>query len=197
MTQKNRLSDRGRIDRSRPLRFVFNGRKMEGFAGDTVASALLANGARVVGRSFKYHRPRGIMAAGAEEPSAILTAGEGARRTPNVRAAIAPLRDGMVVRSQGGWPSAENDVGALLSAAGRMLPPGFYYKTFMWPPKWWMFYEKFIRRAASSAPTPPSADPDSYLHHYAHCDVLVVGGRAGRTGGGAGGGGGRSAGDFD
>ena len=176
MTQKNRLSDRGRIDRSRPLRFVFNGREMEGFAGDTVASALLANGARVVGRSFKYHRPRGIMAAGAEEPSAILTAGEGARRTPNVRAAIAPLRDGMVVRSQGGWPSVETDVGALLSAAGRMLPPGFYYKTFMWPPKWWMFYEKFIRRAASSAPTPPSADPDSYLHHYAHCDVLVVGG---------------------
>ena len=131
MTQKNRLSDRGRIDRSRPLRFVFNGREMEGFAGDTVASALLANGARVVGRSFKYHRPRGIMAAGAEEPSAILTAGEGARRTPNVRAAIAPLRDGMVVRSQGGWPSVENGcrraaVRRRTDAAAGVLLQNFY-----------------------------------------------------------------------
>ena len=175
---KNRLSAGGRIDRSRPLQFTFNGETMTGFAGDTVASALLANGVRTVARSFKYHRPRGIVAAGAEEPNAIFTMGQGAHHTPNVRATLTPLSDGMTVRSQSGWPSVNFDVGAVLAAAGRMLPAGFYYKTFMWPPKLWMFYEKYIRRAASSAAAPKELDADSYAQQHAHCDVLVVGGGA-------------------
>ena len=171
-----RLDSGGRIDRARPLNFSFNGKKMQGFAGDTIASALLANDARVVARSFKYRRPRGIFAAGAEEPCAIFTVGAGGRRTPNVRATLAELADGMEVRAQSGWPSVNFDAGALLSHAGRMLPAGFYYKTFMWPPKLWMAYEKVIRRAASGARAPDCADSDFYAHRYAHCDVLVAGG---------------------
>ncbi|MBE8157837.1 MAG: sarcosine oxidase subunit alpha family protein [Betaproteobacteria bacterium] len=177
MTQPFRLQTGGRIDRARPLKFSFNGKEMSGFAGDTVASALLANGAGTVARSFKYRRPRGIFSAGAEEPNAIFTVGAGGFRTPHVRATLAELADGMEVRAQSGWPSVNFDAGALLSHAGRMLPAGFYYKTFMWPPKMWTaVYEKIIRRAASGARAPDRADEDSYAHRYAHCDVLVAGG---------------------
>ncbi|MGU9951920.1 MAG: sarcosine oxidase subunit alpha family protein [Gammaproteobacteria bacterium WSBS_2016_MAG_OTU1] len=176
MIQKNRLAVGGRVDRTRLLNFTFNGTPMQGFVGDTIASALLANGVRVVARSFKYHRPRGIIAAGVEEPSAIFTVGVSGHHTPHVRAAITPLVAGMDIRSQSGFPSVNFDIGAVLSTVGRMFPPGFYYKTFMWPPKLWMFYEKIIRRAASGAVAPSHPDADSYIHRHAHCDILVVGG---------------------
>lgn len=176
MSQKYRLTAGGRIDRARPLTFTFNGKTMTGYAGDTVASALLANGVRVVSRSFKYHRARGIVTAGPEEPNAIFSIGRGGHHTPNMRATLSELADGMEVRSQSGWPSLNIDIGAALAAAGRMLPVGFYYKTFMWPPQLWMFYEKIIRRAASAAPPPQQQDADSYAHRHAHCEVLVIGG---------------------
>ena len=175
---KNRLESGGLIDRTRPLDFTYNGKAMHGYAGDTVASALLANGVRVVARSYKYHRPRGIVSAGPEEPNAIFTLGRNGHHTPNVRATLAELLPDMEVRTQSGWPSVDFDIGAVLSIAGRMLPAGFYYKTFMWPPKLWMFYEKFIRHAASAAKPPKQADADSYTHRHAHCDVLIVGGGA-------------------
>ena len=176
MNQKNRLQTGGRIRRERPFYFNFNGEPMQGYEGDTVASALLANGVKIVARSFKYHRPRGVFSAGAEEPNAFVSVGKGAKHLPNVCATIAPLQDGMEVRAQSGWPSVNFDLGAIFSAAGRLLPPGFYYKTFMWPPRLWMLYEKIIRRAASSAQPPREKDADSYIHRYAHCDVLIAGG---------------------
>ena len=146
---------------------------MTALAGDTIASALLANGVRVVSRSFKYRRPRGIFSAGPEEPNAVFAVGNGPRLTPNSRATLIQLADGMSVRTQG--PKPNLDPSAALGFLSRMLPPGFYYKTFMRPPGLWMFYEKFIRRAASAAPVPTQHDPDKYLHRHAHCDVLVVG----------------------
>ena len=165
------------MDRSRPLRFVYDGMPYEGYAGDTVASALLANGVHLVARSFKYHRPRGIYTAGVEEPNALLQIGEGARTEPNVRATVEPLYDGLVAASQNRWPSLRFDVGAVNDAASRYIPAGFYYKTFMWPPtpKGWMRYEHMIRRAAGMGVAPSAPDPDHYEHQYAHCDVLVIG----------------------
>lgn len=171
-----RLPQGGLIDRNETLSFTFNGRALTGYAGDTIASALLANDINLVARSFKYHRPRGIYSAGPEEPHAIFTIGDGATHTPNVRGTITPLKNGMAVRTQSGYPSVELDIGAAVSLMARLLPPGFYYKTFMQPAKAWMTYEKFIRRAASAAPPPPQADADPYLHRHTHCDVLVVGG---------------------
>ena len=174
---KRRLPSGGRIDRDRPLTFTFDGQTLHGYAGDTVASALLANGIRTVSRSFKYHRPRGIYSAGAEEPNAIFTMGESASLTPNVRATLTPLTEGLVVRSQSGAPSVNLDLMApFLSLFSRLMPAGFYYKTFMRPAKLWMFYEKFIRRAAATAPSPTVEDPSRYEHRHIHCDVLVIGG---------------------
>src|SRR5689334_2092589 len=147
MTQSHRLAAGGRIDRLRPLRFTFNGRGLEGFQGDTLASALLANGVTLVGRSFKYHRPRGILSAGAEEPNALIQLGVGARSEPNIRATQIELHDGLVAASVNCWPSVELDVGAMNNALSRLFPAGFYYKTFMWPPSAWMRYEAAIRRA--------------------------------------------------
>jgi sarcosine oxidase subunit alpha len=177
MTQSHRLTEGGIVDRSRPLRFTFDSAPYEGYAGDTVASALLANGIHLVGRSFKYHRPRGIHTAGVEEPSALLQIGEGARSEPNVRATIQPLYDGLIAATQNRWPSLRFDVGAINDAASRLIPAGFYYKTFMWPatPKAWMRYEHVIRSAAGMGRTASAPDPDHYEHQYAHCDVLVVG----------------------
>ena len=171
--QSNRLPSGGLIDRSRPLRFTFDGRAYMGCQGDTLASALLANGVRIVGRSFKYHRPRGLMAAGVEEPNAIVTVGEGEGAVPNLKATEVELVDGLVARPVNCWPTARHDAGALMGLLGRFMPSGFYYKTFMWPN--WHWYEGAVRRAAGLGTAPAGPDPAIYEHHYAHCDVLVVG----------------------
>ncbi|MEX2650080.1 MAG: sarcosine oxidase subunit alpha family protein [Alphaproteobacteria bacterium] len=166
----------GRIDRARPLGFQFNGRRLEGCAGDTLASALLANGVHLVGRGFKYHRPRGIVAAGAEEPNALVQLGVGALTEPNVRATQTELVDGLFAASVNCWPSVEWDVGAVNGLFAGLFPAGFYYKTFMWPAKAWRLYEWFIRRAAGLGTSPREPDPDRYDTMHAHCDVLVAGG---------------------
>ncbi|MBL8707074.1 MAG: sarcosine oxidase subunit alpha family protein, partial [Rhodospirillales bacterium] len=165
----------GRIDRARTMRFIFDGAAYNGYAGDTLASALLANGVKLVGRSFKYHRPRGILSAGAEEPNAMIQLRNDARSEPNIRATQVELFDGLVASSQNRWPSLEFDIGAVNSLVSRLLPSGFYYKTFMWPPGFWHFYEHFIRRAAGMGKAADAPDPDRYDHRYDHCDVLVVG----------------------
>jgi glycine cleavage system aminomethyltransferase T/NADPH-dependent 2,4-dienoyl-CoA reductase/sulfur reductase-like enzyme len=157
------------------LRFTFDGVEYRARPGDTLAAALLANGIGLVGRSFKYHRPRGIMAAGVEEPNALVTVGEGGRTEPNTRATDVFVYDGLVARSQNRWPSLAFDVGAVNGLIAPFLAAGFYYKTFFGPPKRWMFYEKFIRRAAGLGRAPTDADPDHYEHRSAFCDLLVVG----------------------
>ena len=152
----------------------------QGHPGDTLASALLANGVRFVGRSFKYHRPRGIFAAGSEEPNALVQLARGARTEPNVRATTTELYDGLIAASQNRWPSLAFDVGAASGMLSRLLPAGFYYKTFMWPAMStaWLKYERVIRAAAGMGRAPGEPDPDRYEHQYAHCDLLVVGGGA-------------------
>ena len=173
--QTRRLPDGGRIDRSRPLSFTLNGRRLEGYAGDTVASALIANGVDIVGRSFKYHRPRGIFAAGAEEPNAILQLGEGTAAEPNLRATQVELFDGLTAATTKGWPGASFDLGVVNDWLGKAFAAGFYYKTFMQPAALWRFYEDRIRRAAGFGTAPSGPDPDHYSHRNLHCDVLVVG----------------------
>jgi sarcosine oxidase subunit alpha len=176
MTQSRRLPEGGFIDRSRPLRFTFEGRSYVGYAGDTLAAALLANGVKVVGRSFKYHRPRGILTAGVEEPNALVRVGEGPRATPNIRATEIELTDGLVANPINCWPSLSFDIGSINDILSRFLAAGFYYKTFMLPH--WHVYEWAIRRAAGLGRAPDAPDPDVYEWRYAHCDVLVVGGGA-------------------
>ncbi len=177
MSQVNRLPKGGRVDRSQPLTFTFNGQNYQGFAGDTLAAALLANGVDIVGRSFKYSRPRGIVAAGAEEPNAVLQIGSTeSSQVPNVRATQQALYAGLVATSTNGWPSVNNDVmGILGKVGGSMMPPGFYYKTFMYPQNLWLTYEKYIRKAAGLGRAPLEVDPDIYDHMNQYCDVLVVG----------------------
>jgi sarcosine oxidase, subunit alpha len=167
----------GLIDRTQSLRFTFDGQTYQGAAGDTLASALLANGVHLTGRSFKYHRPRGILAAGSEEPNALVTVSrDEARVTPNLRATQVELYDGLIAESQNRWPSLERDFGRINDWLSRFFPAGFYYKTFMWPKKAWKaLYEPVIRRAAGLGRAPVHADPDRYAQRYAHCDVLVVG----------------------
>lgn len=160
------------------LRFTFDGRAMTARPGDTLASALLANGVTLVARSFKYHRPRGIMTAGIEEPSALVTVGEGGRTEPNTRATDIFVYDGLVARSQHAWPSLTFDIGTVNGLFARFLPTGFYYKAFFGSPARWMLYERFIRRAAGLGQAPVEADPDAFEHRSAFCDVLVVGGGA-------------------
>ncbi len=168
----------GLIDRNELIEFTFDGRPCFGYRGDTLASALLAHGVRLVGRSFKYHRPRGVMAAGADEPNALVTVGEGARTEPNLRATEVEVEASLAVRSQNRWPSLAFDLGAAAGLASAFFPAGFYYKTFMWPsaPGGWLFYERFIRRAAGLGPPPVVPDPDRYDRAHDFCDVLVVGG---------------------
>ncbi|HEY1725082.1 MAG TPA: sarcosine oxidase subunit alpha family protein [Steroidobacteraceae bacterium] len=172
-----RTTSGGRIERDRILRFRFDGRSLTGVHGDTLASALLANGVHLVGRSFKYHRPRGIVAAGVEEPNALVRVQrDAARCTPNLRATQVELYDGLQAVSQNRWPSLQVDVGALGGLLARFLPAGFYYKTFMWPRRaWTACYEPLIRAAAGLGRAPEHSDPDRYAQRYAHCDVLVVG----------------------
>ena len=173
--QVKRLATGGRIDREQVLRFRFNGRRYEGHAGDTLASALLANGVKLVGRSFKLHRPRGIVGSGSEEPNALVQLGRGAATLPNQRATEVDLYDGLSARSLRGWPSLRFDIGAVNDLLARFLPAGFYYKTFMSPRRLWSFYENVIRHAAGWGDAPRDPDPDHYEHYNAHCDVLVVG----------------------
>lgn len=174
--QINRLSTGGLVDRTRPLEFSFNGKTLQGYQGDTLASALLANDIHLIGRSFKYHRPRGILTAGAEEPSGLVQLGTGAHTEPNIRTTQTVLYDGLVANSQNCWPSVTADVGAINSLLAPLFPAGFYYKTFMWPPALWnSIYERVIRKAAGIGKAPVLPDPDRYDHCHAHCDVLVVG----------------------
>ena len=170
----HRLESGGRIDRSCPLTFEFDGKRYYGFAGDTLASALLANGVRIVGRSFKLHRPRGLMAAWSEEPNGIVQLGSGATAVPNLKATQIELMDGLKARSVNCWPSASWDIFAFLERFGRMMPAGFYYKTFKWPS--WHWFEPAIRRAAGLGSAPAVLTRTVMRRRYEHCDVLVVGG---------------------
>lgn len=175
--QPGRLDAGGLIDRSQRLRFQFDGRDYTGHPGDTLASALLANNVRLVGRSFKYHRPRGILSAGPEEPNALVELRTGARREPNTRATVAELHDGLVAGSQNRWPSLAFDLMAINGIASPILGAGFYYKTFMWPAAFWeKVYEPLIRRAAGLGRAAGAEDPDHYEKAFAFCDVLVIGG---------------------
>ena len=171
-----RLPQGGRIDRTKPLSFSFDGRQYSGFAGDTLASALLANGVKLVARSFKYHRPRGIYSAGAEEPNALVTLRSNDRVEPNVSATMAELYGGLVAISQNRWPSLRFDLMSMVGLLSPIFAAGFYYKTFMGPTrKSWLVYEHFIRRAAGLGDPPPGPDPVHYEKSEAFCDVLVVG----------------------
>ena len=175
MSQSRRIAIGGLVDRTREIKFRFDGIQYKGHPGDTLASALLANDVRVVGRSFKYHRPRGIVAAGVEEPNALVQLGEGTRSEPNTRATLIELHEDLVAHSQNCWPSLRWDLGAVTSLFSSLFPAGFYYKTFMWPPKAWRMYERYIRKMAGLGKAPTQPDTDRYEKRFAHCDVLVVG----------------------
>ena len=169
----------GQIDRKTPLNFSFNGKGLSGFAGDTLASALLANGTHLVGRSFKYHRPRGILSAGIEEPNALMTIGTGANADPNTRATVTELYDGLMAKSQNHIGPLGFDLMAVNDRLSNFLTAGFYYKTFMWPAAFWeKVYEPIIRHAAGLGALSGEDDPSRYDKGYLHCDVLVIGGGA-------------------
>ncbi|WP_105438062.1 sarcosine oxidase subunit alpha [Neorhizobium sp. T25_13] len=179
-----RVKGAGRLTPARTARFTFDGKSYTALEGDTVASALLAHGVHLLGRSFKYHRPRGILSAGPEEPNALIDVSrDAARRQPNVRATVQEVFDGAKIASQNRWPSLKFDVGAVNNLFSPFFAAGFYYKTFMWPREAWVkIYEPFIRRAAGLGVAPTEEDPDHYANRYAHCDVLVAGaGIAGLT----------------
>jgi len=173
-----RLQKGGRlIDRAKPQEFSFNGKRMKGYAGDTLAAALLANDQMLLGRSFKYHRPRGLVAAGAEEPNALVNLGQGGRFEPNQRTTTTELFDGLTATSQNHWPSLEFDVGVVNNYAARFLPAGFYYKTFIHPRfAWKHIFEPVVRQSAGLGQVPKDRDADRYEQAYAFCDVLVAGG---------------------
>ncbi|WP_299879312.1 sarcosine oxidase subunit alpha family protein [uncultured Sulfitobacter sp.] len=173
-----RLANGGRLlNTDRPLNFTFNGKQMRGYAGDTLASALLANGQMMVGRSFKYHRPRGLVASGAEEPNGLVNLGSEGKFEPNARVTTTELFEGLKAESQNHWPSLEFDVGAINAKLSRFLPAGFYYKMFMYPQAAWKHvYEPIIRKSAGLGKAPQARDDDTYEHFYAFCDVLVIGG---------------------
>ncbi len=177
-----RVQGKGRVDTGRPVTFTFDGKTCKGAQGDTVASALLANGVHLMGRSFKYHRPRGPVAAGTEEPNALIGTSRGKGRfEPNTRATAQEIWEGLKTTSQNKFPSLKWDVGAVNDAAYMLFSAGFYYKTFMWPKSFWdKVYEPFIRAAAGLGVSPSEEDPDHYASRYLHCDVLIVG--AGPTG---------------
>ncbi|MCB1754427.1 MAG: sarcosine oxidase subunit alpha family protein [Gammaproteobacteria bacterium] len=175
MTQSNRITG-GLIERDTTLHFTFNGKRFEGHPGDTLASALLANGQRLVGRSFKYHRPRGIFSAGSEEPNALVELRSGAQREPNTRATVAELFDGLEATSQNHRGSLKHDLMAINDFFSPFLTAGFYYKTFMWPKAFWeKFYEPVIRASAGLGRLSGADDPDCYDKGFLHCDVLVIG----------------------
>ena len=173
-----RLPAGGVVDRARSLDFTWDGHAMRGYSGDTLASALMANGEHVLGRSFKYHRPRGVMSAGPEEGGALVTVGAGARREPNAKATQVELSQGLVATGQNAWPNVRFDLGRVNDVFNRFLSAGFYYKTFMGVGKGtgeWMFFEKFIRKAAGMGSASREPDPDSYDIVHDFCDLLVIG----------------------
>ncbi len=176
MTNNLRVKSSKFIDETYKISFKFNNKTYYGYKGDTLASALLANDIHLVGRSFKYHRPRGIMTAGSEEPNAIVQLHKNTSRTePNVRATEIEIYEGLEASSQNCWPSVNFDIGGINNFLSPVLPAGFYYKTFMWPASFWEKYEYFIRKSAGLGKSPTEPDPDIYEHKYIHCDVLVIG----------------------
>ena len=176
-----RIDGKGLIDRDHAVRFTFDGQTVDGFRGDTVASALLGAGHRLMGRSFKYHRPRGVVTAGSDEPNALMTIGQGRHQRPNTRATVQEIYDGLQVRSQNRWPSLRFDVMQVNDLLSPFFAAGFYYKTFMWPRAFWeRVYEPVIRRAAGLGALSGQNAPDTSERAFAHCDVLVIG--AGPTG---------------
>ena len=176
MTQSYRLSNEGLINRDKEILFKFNGKKYIGYEGDTLASALLANGVHLVGRSFKYHRPRGFFGAGVDEPNAKLQILLNGHSEPNVNATEIELVEGIEATSQNCWPSVEFDIGAINNFLNRFFPAGFYYKTFMWPKSfWYKVYEPFIRKAAGLGVASIEKDKERYEHKYEYCDLLVTG----------------------
>ena len=176
MLNRNRLVSGGSVNRNKIINFKFNGQELEGYEGDTLASALLANDIHLIGRSFKYHRPRGILTAGSEEPNALVQLETGSKTEPNARATEIELYEGLTATSQNCWPSVKYDIGALNNLFSRILPAGFYYKTFMWPPSMWLFYEHFIRKAAGLGEAPKKKNPDRYEQKFFYCDVMIIGG---------------------
>ncbi|MEP3435346.1 MAG: sarcosine oxidase subunit alpha [Hoeflea sp.] len=180
MSGANRIKGKGRLTPARTLRFTFDGKTLSAIEGDTLASALIANGIHLTGRSFKYHRPRGMLSAGPEEPNALMDVSRDAsRRTPNVRATVQEVFDGLRATSQNRWPSLAFDIGGLNNLASPFFAAGFYYKTFMWPKAAWKkVYEPIIRAAAGLGVAPSEPDPDHYANHNVYCDVLVIGGGA-------------------
>jgi sarcosine oxidase subunit alpha len=177
MSGMNRAPDGGRVNRAKPLSFTFDGARFTGLEGDTLASALLANGVHLMGRSFKYHRPRGVLTMGSEEPNALVGVGASPERfTPNLRATQVELYEGLAAVSQNNWPSLRLDLQAVSGLFSSLIPAGFYYKTFMQPQgAWRALYEPLIRRAAGLGRAPSARDADHYANLYAHCDVAVVG----------------------
>ena len=176
MSQSHRLTNEGLINRNKEITFSFNGKKYVGYDGDTLASALLANGVHLVGRSFKYHRPRGFFGAGVDEPNAKLQIQLNGHSEPNVNATEIELVDGIEATSQNCWPSVEFDVGAINNFLNKFFPAGFYYKTFMWPKSfWYKIYEPFIRKAAGLGVASVEKDKERYEHKYEYCDLLVTG----------------------
>ncbi|MBU3739640.1 MAG: FAD-dependent oxidoreductase, partial [Rhodoferax sp.] len=172
----HRTGTAARVPRDQPVRFRFDGRSLVGYAGETVAASLLAHGIHLVGRSFKYHRPRGILSAGVEEPNALLTVGQGASQEPNLAATVLETEEGLITRTQNAWPSVGFDLMAVNSWVSPLLVAGFYYKTFMGPTRRaWMFYEHFIRRAAGLGATSEEPDPQRYDWHHRFADLLVIG----------------------
>jgi sarcosine oxidase, subunit alpha len=172
-----RIKGRGLVNAARPVNFTFDGARYQGLEGDTVASALLANGVHLMGRGFKYHRPRGVVTAGSEEPNALIGTSRGPGQfEPNTRATMQEIYSGLSTESQNKWPSLKFDLGAINDRLYMLFSAGFYYKTFMWPKSFWdKVYEPFIRRAAGLGKSPTEVDPDHYASRYLHCDVLIVG----------------------
>ena len=177
MSKELRVNNKNFVDQTNIISFKFNDQTLHGFKGDTLASALLANNIHLIGRSFKYHRPRGIMTCGSEEPNAIVQVGNDTSLTePNTRATEIELYEGLEASSQNCWPSVNFDIGAINNLFSPLIPAAFYYKTFMWPVSFWEKYEYFIRKSAGLGKSPTEPDKDIYDHRHMHCDVLVVGG---------------------
>ena len=176
MTQSFRLESGGLINRDRKISFKFNGKNYFGYEGDTLASALIANGVHLIGRSFKYHRPRGFFGAGVDEPYAIVQLYRNGETEPNIKATEQELFEGLEAKSVNCWPSVNFDVGAINNFLKIFLPAGFYYKTFMWPKSfWYKIYEPFIRRAAGLGTASIKHDKERYEHKYEYCDLLITG----------------------